>query len=79
VGRTAVGTPVNGLVEIAGPDVFRLDELIRKGLEARNDPRTVVADANARYFDAELGETTLLPGPDAHIGEITFAEWLARQ
>ncbi|WP_031517433.1 SDR family oxidoreductase [Streptomyces sp. NRRL F-5123] len=79
VGRTAVGAPLNGLVEIAGPDVFRLDELIRKGLAARNDPRTVVTDEHARYFDAELQETTLLPGPNARIGKVTFADWLAQQ
>lgn len=79
VGRTAVGTPVNGLVEIAGADVFQLDELIRKGLAARNDPRTVVADADARYFGAELQEGTLLPGPSARIGEVRFADWLAQQ
>jgi uncharacterized protein YbjT (DUF2867 family) len=79
VGRTAVGTPANGLIEIAGPEVFRLDELIRKGLAVKNDPRTVVADVHARYFGAELQHSTLLPGPYARIGEVTFADWLARQ
>jgi uncharacterized protein YbjT (DUF2867 family) len=79
VGRTAVGTPVNGVVEVAGPDTFQLDELIRKGLAAKNDPRTVVTDVHARYFGAELKETTLVPGPDAHIAETKFADWLAQQ
>ncbi|MEU7472085.1 SDR family oxidoreductase [Streptomyces sp. NPDC044984] len=79
VGRTAVGTPVDGVVEVAGPDTFQLDELIREGLAARNDPRTVVTDPHARYFGAELRETTLLPGPDAHIAETGFSDWLARQ
>ncbi|MBX7554583.1 SDR family oxidoreductase [Streptomyces sp. NPDC004232] len=79
VGHTAVGTPVNGLVEIAGPDVFQLDELIRKGLAAQNDSRTVVTDAHARYFGVELHETTLVPGPDARIGEVKFTDWLAQQ
>ncbi|WP_151483735.1 SDR family oxidoreductase [Streptomyces albicerus] len=79
VGRTAVGTPVNGVVEVAGPDEFQLDQLIRKGLAAKNDPRTVVADEHATYFGAELQETTLLPGPDAHIGETKFADWIAQQ
>src|SRR5439155_14717872 len=55
VGRVATGSPVNGIVEVAGPEQFRLDELIRRGLSARNDPRTVVADPRARYFGAELG------------------------
>ncbi|MGW3313266.1 SDR family oxidoreductase [Streptomyces sp. NPDC001073] len=79
VGRTAVGTPVRGVVEVAGPDTFQLDELIRKGLAAKNDPRAVVADPHAPYFGAELAETTLLPGPDARIGETGFGDWLAQQ
>ncbi|MFJ2374568.1 SDR family oxidoreductase [Streptomyces sp. NPDC087769] len=79
VGRTAVGAPVNGLVEVAGPDTFQLDELIRKGLTAKNDPRTVVTDPHATYFGATLQETTLLPGPDAHIADTRFADWLAQQ
>ncbi|GGN48066.1 LysR family transcriptional regulator [Streptomyces albiflavescens] len=79
VGRTAVGTPVNGVAEVAGPDEFQLDELIRKGLAAKNDPRTVVSDVHARYFGAELKETTLLPGPDAHIAATRFVDWLAQQ
>lgn len=79
VGRTAVGAPVNGVVEVAGPDVFQLDELLRKGLAAKNDPRTVVTDPHAPYSGAKLKETTLLPGPDAHIAETRFADWFAQQ
>ncbi|MDX3853170.1 SDR family oxidoreductase [Streptomyces sp. AK02-01A] len=79
VGRAAVGTPVNGVVEVAGPDEFQLDQLIRNGLAAKNDPRTVVSDVHAPYFGAELKETTLLPGPDAHIAETRFVDWLAKQ
>ncbi|GAQ51377.1 SDR family oxidoreductase [Streptomyces acidiscabies] len=79
VGRTAVGTPVNGVVEVAGPDVFQLDELIATGLAAKGDPRKVVADTHAPYFGAELSEDTLLPGPDAHIGETRFTDWLSQQ
>ncbi|MFG3479785.1 SDR family oxidoreductase [Streptomyces sp. NPDC047980] len=79
VGRTAVGTPVGGVVEIAGPDRYRLDDLVREGLAARNDPRTVVADPHATYFGAELEEDTLLPGPDARLGGTRFTDWLARQ
>ncbi|WP_326763757.1 SDR family oxidoreductase [Streptomyces sp. NBC_01591] len=79
VGRTAVGTPVNGVVEAAGPDTFQLDELIRKGLAAKNDPRTVVTDPHATYFGAELQEATLLPGDDAHIAGTRFSDWLAQQ
>ncbi|MFE9624658.1 SDR family oxidoreductase [Streptomyces sp. NPDC006527] len=79
VGRTAVGAPVNGVVEIAGPDVFQLDEIIRKGLADKNDPRTVVTDPHAPYSGAQLQETTLLPGPDADIAKTRFADWLAQQ
>jgi uncharacterized protein YbjT (DUF2867 family) len=78
VGRIAVGPPVNGIVEVAGPQQFRLDELIRQGLGARNDPRTVVADPQARYFGAELGERTLVPGNDARLGDIRFEDWLGQ-
>jgi uncharacterized protein YbjT (DUF2867 family) len=78
VARIAVGSPVNGIVEVAGPEQFRLDELIRRGLTARNDPRQVVADPQARYFGAVLGERTLLPGDDARLGETPFADWLSR-
>jgi uncharacterized protein YbjT (DUF2867 family) len=76
VGQVAVGSPVNGIVEVAGPERFRLDELIRRGLSARNDPREVIADAHARYFGAELGERTLVPGDGARLGETRFEDWL---
>jgi len=76
VGRTAVDAPLNGTVEVAGPQQFRFDELIRQGLEARNDPREVVVDPHARYFGAELGERSLIPAGDARLGEIRLEEWL---
>lgn len=78
VGRIASGSPVNGIVEIAGPERFRLDEFIRQGLSARNDPREVVADPQARYFGAVLGERTLVPDDNAQLGETYFKDWLER-
>jgi uncharacterized protein YbjT (DUF2867 family) len=78
VGRIAVGAPLNGIVEVAGPQQFRFDELIRQGLSARNDPRDVVIDPRARYFGAELGERSLIPAGDARLGEIRFQEWLSQ-
>jgi uncharacterized protein YbjT (DUF2867 family) len=78
IGRIAVGPPVNGTVEVAGPQQFRFDELIRQGLGARHDPREVVADPHARYFGAELGERSLVPESDARLGEIRFQDWLSR-
>jgi uncharacterized protein YbjT (DUF2867 family) len=78
VARTAVGEPVNGIIEIAGPEQFGLDELIRKGLSFRGDPRAVVADPEARYYGARLGERTLLPGADALTLDPRFEDWLVQ-
>jgi uncharacterized protein YbjT (DUF2867 family) len=78
VARVALGTPVNGIVEVAGPEQFRLDQFIRRGLAARHDSRQVIADPRARYFGAELGERTLVPGNDATLAETRFDEWLGR-
>jgi uncharacterized protein YbjT (DUF2867 family) len=78
VGKTAVGPPVNGIVEVAGPEQFRLDEFIRRGLEARDDPREVVADPDARYFGAKLDERTLVPGDGAGLAETHFEDWLSQ-
>jgi uncharacterized protein YbjT (DUF2867 family) len=64
------------MVEVAGPQQFRLDDLIRRVLRARGDPREVVADPHARYFGAELGERTLVPGDDARLAETRFDAWL---
>src|SRR5262249_20351933 len=78
--RVAEGAPVNGIVEIAGPQQFRCDEFIRLGLSARHDPRVVTADPHARYFGTELAEGTLVPDADAHarLGEMRFEDWLAQ-
>jgi uncharacterized protein YbjT (DUF2867 family) len=76
VARVAVGAPVNDTVEVAGPEQFRFDELIRQGLGARKDPREVVVDPHARYFGAELGERALIPGDHAQLSEIHFRDWL---
>ena len=73
----AVGSPLNRTVEIGGPEQFRFDELIRKGLSARNDPREVIADPHAPYFGTELSERSLVPDDGALLGKISFDEWLA--
>jgi uncharacterized protein YbjT (DUF2867 family) len=78
VGWVALGPPVNGVVEVAGPQQFRLHELVRRVLAARRDPRVVVEDPRARYFGAELWERTLLPGVGARIGETSLTDWLGR-
>ncbi|MEU9410136.1 SDR family oxidoreductase [Streptomyces sp. NPDC048281] len=79
LGRTAVGAPVNGVLEIAGPDVFQLDELIRQLLSDKKDARTVVTDPSAPYSGAGLKDETLVPSRGAQIAETRFADWLARQ
>lgn len=78
VGRIAMGSPVNGTVEVGGPEQFPLEELIRRSLRARNDPRQVVADPNARYYGVVLSERTLVPGDGARIAPTRFADWLGR-
>ena len=69
---------MNGIIEVAGPEQFRFDELIRLGLSARKDPREVIADPHARYFGTELSERSLVPGDDAQLGETSFEDWLSR-
>jgi uncharacterized protein YbjT (DUF2867 family) len=78
VGRVAVGSAINGIVEVAGPEQFRLDEMIRVGLAARQDPREVVSDPEARYFGARLEERTLVPSGEARLGEVRFEAWLGQ-
>jgi len=79
VAKVAVGAPLNGIVELGGPEQFRMDELVRRYLAARDDPRSVIADPHARYYGAELGERTLVPDNNATIGEIRFEAWLSQQ
>ncbi|WP_040700006.1 SDR family oxidoreductase [Nocardia vinacea] len=79
VGNTATGTPVNGIVEVAGPEVFGLDQWISTVLTARSDPREVVTDPQARYFGAVLEHGSLLPGEGARLGQTTLSEWLAHK
>lgn len=76
VARVAVGSPVNGIVEIGGPEQFRVDELVQRRLAALKDAREVVADRQARYAGAILSETTLVPGKHARLGETSFETWL---
>jgi len=76
VGRIALSQPINGTVEIGGPEQFRLDELIRRRLAQLNDPREVITDPHARYSGAELSERTLVPGKDARLGQTTFETWV---
>jgi uncharacterized protein YbjT (DUF2867 family) len=78
VASVAVGAPINGTVEIGGPEKFRFDALIRLSLKTRDDQRQVVADPNARYFGAALNEQSLCAGDNARLGETHFNDWLMR-
>jgi hypothetical protein len=69
---------VNGTVEIAGPEPFRLDELIRRRLAQLNDPREVITDSNARYSGVQVDERTLVPGKGVRLGETRFETWLTQ-
>jgi uncharacterized protein YbjT (DUF2867 family) len=72
----ALGAPVNGTVELAGPERFSLDELVRRFLGARHDAHQVVADIHARYFGAVLDDRSLVPGDNPRIGPTRFEDWL---
>jgi uncharacterized protein YbjT (DUF2867 family) len=72
----AQGESVNGIVELAGPEQFRLDELARRVLEAKNDRRQVTADVHAPYFGAELDEHSLTPGDNPRLAPTRFEDWL---
>jgi uncharacterized protein YbjT (DUF2867 family) len=76
VAKIAVGPPVTGIVEIGGPEQFRVDELVRRRLASLKDPREVISDPHARYDGAEVSERMLLPGKDARLGETRFDTWL---
>ena len=79
VARIAVGSPRNGIVEVAGPEEIPLDEFVRRGLSARHDPRRVQRDSHATYFGAAPGERALLPGDGAQLSRTRFEDWLAAQ
>jgi len=78
IARVVMGSPLNRTVELGGPERFRLDELVRQGLAAWNDPRTVVADPHAGYYGIAVSERTLVPGDDAQLSETRFQTWLAQ-
>ena len=70
-----LGKPLNGTIEIAGPERAPMNEIVARYLKASNDPRTVEADVHARYFGTELNDQSLVPGEGARLGKIGFEEW----
>jgi uncharacterized protein YbjT (DUF2867 family) len=79
VAKVAVEPPVNGTVEVGGPEPLRLDETVRRALDAAGDTREVVSDESAPYFGAHMDERTLVPGDGARLGELRFEDWLSEQ
>jgi uncharacterized protein YbjT (DUF2867 family) len=77
VAEAAVSPPLNGRLEVAGPEQFRFDELIRDFLRDKGDPREVVADPKAQYFGAELARDSLVPGENPRLGTRRLRDWLA--
>ena len=75
VSNVALGSPINGIVETAGPEPYRMDEFVRVGLRGLKDPREVVTDPQARYFGSVLSERSLMPADDARLGKVTFQAW----
>lgn len=76
LGKVSVGEPLNGILEVAGPEPFRLDQLVRDALKEHQDPREVVLDLESRYFGARLSERSLMPAEGAQLGEMRFRDWL---
>ena len=73
----SVGRPLNGMIELAGPEAIRMDELARRFLSAKRDPREVSTDVNVRYYGTEVDDRSLTPGSDPRIGPTRFEDWLS--
>lgn len=78
VAKVATMAPMNGMIELAGPERVSLDDLVRRYLQAKRDPRSVAADVHARYFGAALNDKSLTPGANPHVGATSFETWLTR-
>ncbi len=74
----AAEKPLNGMIEMAGPEPIRMDELVQKYLTATRDARTVTTDPNARYYGIEVNDQSLTPGDTPRTGATRFGDWLAR-
>jgi len=74
----AIAEPLNDTVEVAGPELIRMDELVRRFLSAKGDPRKVITDVRALYYGIEVNDQSLVPGDNPRLGPTRFSEWLAR-
>jgi uncharacterized protein YbjT (DUF2867 family) len=78
VAEAALGQPVNGMIEVAGPDQIRQDELVRQYLSATGDSRKVITDVDGGYYGIAVNDQSLVPGANARLGSTRFEEWLSR-
>ena len=78
LGDVALSAPVNGMIEIAGPERSGLDELVGRFLGATKDPREVITDVDARYYGLVINDQSLTPGANPRIGATSFEDWLNR-
>ena len=78
VAEVALGQPINGMIEVAGPDRIRQDELVRQYLSATGDARKVVTDAKAGYFGIAVNDQSLVPGDNPRVGPTHYEDWLKR-
>ena len=76
--ETALSTPLNGMVDVAGPDPIRQDDLVRLFLSATGDGRTVIADPKALYYGVAVNDQSLMPGDNPRLGPTRFSDWLNR-
>jgi uncharacterized protein YbjT (DUF2867 family) len=76
VAEAALAPPLNGTMEIAGPEFFHIDELVGKVLAYDKDPRKVVVDPEALYFGIKLTDKSLVPEATARIASTRFEWWL---
>jgi uncharacterized protein YbjT (DUF2867 family) len=74
----AMAEPLNDMVEVAGPEPIRMDDLVRRFLNANGDPRKVITDVRALYYGVEVNDQSLVPGDNARLGSTRFGEWLSR-
>src|SRR5262245_12812195 len=75
--NVAEAKPLNAIVDLAGPEPIRMDELVRRFLRAKNDARQVITDANARYFGTQVNDQSLVPAGPSRLGPTRFDEWLS--
>jgi uncharacterized protein YbjT (DUF2867 family) len=74
----AIAEPINGIIELAGPEPIRMDDLVRTFLAANHDSRQVITDSQARYFGTLVNDRSLTPGENPRLGQTRFANWLSR-